>query len=167
MGGRMALRFAAAFPDALRSLVLVDSALDGQSWTPAWQARWSAMQQAASSGRVSEAVELWLTHPLFHSAHALPAAGRALDRMIRDYSGWHLQHKDPARVPSPPLAARLDAIRVPSLVMLGALDLPDFHAVADRLAAGLPLARLVTTAFLSALESFWRSLPPNEERPVH
>src|ERR1035438_5607654 len=32
MGGRMTLRFAAAYPQSVRSLVLADSALDGHGW---------------------------------------------------------------------------------------------------------------------------------------
>ena len=141
MGGRMALRFAAACPGSVRSLVLADSALDGQTWSDDWQTRWQAMCVAAKAGQLVDAKRQWAEHPLFDRARANPLAASLLARMVDDYSGWHWHSSDTARVPSPPLAHRLGEIRVPSLVITGADDLPDFQAVGKILAAGLPEAR--------------------------
>ena len=141
MGGRMVLRFAAAYPGSVRSLVLADSALDGQTWSDDWQTRWKAMCSAAKAGQVAEAKRLWVEHPLFDRARANPVAGSLLARMVDDYSGWHWHNSDTARVPSPPLVERLGEIRVPSLVITGAHDLSDFQAVGKILAAGLREAR--------------------------
>jgi 3-oxoadipate enol-lactonase len=141
MGGRMALRFAAAYPAAVRSLVLMDCALDGHEWSEDWRSRWSKMSAAAKAGMLTEAKRQWFDHPLFESARASSTAAPLLARMIDDYSGWHWVHSDPARVPSPPLAERLAEIRVPSLVVMGERDLPDFHHIAARLIQYLPGAR--------------------------
>src|SRR6266700_283897 len=64
MGVRMALRFAAMYPQSVRSLVLADSALDGQTWSADWQTRWNGMCHAARAGQLAEAKRLWLEHPL-------------------------------------------------------------------------------------------------------
>ncbi len=61
--------------------------------------------------------------------------------MVEDYIGWHWSNKDPARVPSPPLAERLNEILLPVLVMTGERDIPDFQAVANLLAEKLPNVR--------------------------
>jgi pimeloyl-ACP methyl ester carboxylesterase len=141
MGGRMALRFASAYPGAVRSLALVASALDGHEWSEDWRSRWSHICTAAKAGMLAEARRQWFEHPLFESARASSTGASLLARMIDDYSGRHWQITDPARVPSPPLAERLAEIRVPALVVMGERDLPDFHRGADRLIKGLPAAR--------------------------
>jgi len=141
MGGMMALRFALAYPQSVRSLVLADSALDGHSWSTDWQARWSGMREAAKAGQLAEAKRRWLDHPLFASVRADPLSASLLARMVEDYSGWHWHNKDTARVPSPAVADRLGEIRVPSLVITGAQDLADFHSIANLLAAKLPAVR--------------------------
>ena len=141
MGGRMALRFAAAHPEMVRSLVLADSALDGYTWSDDWQSRWTAMCTKGRADRVSEAKRLWLGHPLFDSARDTPSCGPLLSKMIDDYSGWHWKQKDRARMPSPPLAERLQDICTPSLVITGSRDILDFQAIGKLLEDGLPRAR--------------------------
>ena len=169
MGGRMALRFAAGYPRAARSLVLADSALDGQPWSPDWQARWNGMCEAAQGGELADAKRLWLEHPLFNSTRDHPEAASLLTRMVGDYSGWHWHNRDPARAPTPPLANRLGEIRAPCLVVTGAQDIPDFQNVAQHLMQNLPAAQRcildgaghmvnleAPRAFDEALLAFWR-----------
>jgi|SRR5579862_425172 len=138
MGGRMALRFAAAYPPSIRSLVLADPALDGQSWSTDWQTRWSGMCSAARAGQLADAKRQWLEHPLFDSSRTNPTTTAHLTRMVDDYSGWHWHNKDLARVPSPALAERLGEIRTRTLVITGEHDIPDFQAVGNLLAEKLP-----------------------------
>ena len=165
----MALRFAAAYPQSVRSLVLADSALDGHSWSEDWQTRWNGLCQAATEGRLVDARRHWLEHPLFNSARANPACASLLARMVEDYSGWHWCNRDTARSPSPALATRLGEISTPALVITGSQDIPDFQAIAATLAAGLPDAqRLViedaghmvnleaSQVFNAELQRLWR-----------
>jgi 3-oxoadipate enol-lactonase len=172
MGGRIALRFAAAYPGSIRSLVLADSALDGQLWTEDWQTRWTGICDAAKSGGVAEAKRLWLEHPLLATARADRSTLSMLAQMVDDYSGWHWHNSDTARVPAPSLATRLHEIRVPTLVVTGEDDLQDFQTVAATLARNLPGARrcVIEKAghmvnleapekFNAAIVKFWRSVP--------
>lgn len=143
MGGQFALRFALVYPQAVRSLVLADSALDGYRWSAGWQERWKDILDAARAGDLEEAKRRWLHHPLFAPALEHPAVAANLAAQIGGYSGWHWVNRDPDRVPSPPVMERLEQIAHPSLVMVGERDLPDFQAIADILAGGLLHSRKV------------------------
>jgi pimeloyl-ACP methyl ester carboxylesterase len=141
LGGRLALRIAAQAPRIVRSLTLVDSALDGHSWSEDWSERWQAMVTAGKTD-VNQAKSLWLQHDLFEPARSRPAVAGALDAMVRRYSGWHFHSDDPGLGPTTPVAEMLSTILVPTLVIVGALDLPDFQAIARRLAGEMPRASL-------------------------
>jgi 3-oxoadipate enol-lactonase len=146
LGGRVALRVAAQEPDAVRSLTLADPALDGHVWTEDWLQRWRGMTEAAKRGDLPRAKKLWREHILFAPANGNPMLAAALQVMIERYSGWHLAHPDPGTAPTTPVAAALRGISIPTLVAVGALDLPDFHSIAQRLAQALPQAELHTIA---------------------
>jgi len=171
MGGRFALRFAAAFPEMVRSLVLADSALDGYTWSADWQMRWKSLCGSAKSGAIEEAKRQWLEHPLFDAARSLPSCRSLLSEMVADYSGWHWHNRDTANAPSPPVGERLGDLVIPALVIVGSRDLPDFQAIAERLSAELPLARRAmiedaghmvnleaSESFNKVVEEFWREL---------
>ncbi len=143
-GGRIAARFALTHPKSVRSLVLVDAALDGHAWSADWQDRWSAIVAAAKAGSVPRARRLWLEHPLFAPAREHASVASRLAEMVNGYSGWHWQNSDPGIAPDPPVARRLAEIRAPTLVITGARDLPDFQTIADALASGIPGAARVT-----------------------
>jgi 3-oxoadipate enol-lactonase len=146
LGGRVALRVAATHREAVRSLTLADPALDGHVWTADWLQRWRAMTEAAKRGDLSAAKALWREHILFAQANAQPHVADALCVMIDRYSGWHLRHPDPGTAPQVPTAHMLADISIPTLVMIGELDLPDFQAIARRLSRKLPRVELQTIA---------------------
>jgi pimeloyl-ACP methyl ester carboxylesterase len=56
--------------------------------------------------------------------------------MMDSWSGWHLEH--PEHYPYRSISHRLAEIAAPALVAVGELDLPDFHAIARRIAARVP-----------------------------
>jgi 3-oxoadipate enol-lactonase len=141
MGGWIATNTTLTYPHLVRSLTLVDSALIGHAWSEDWKTRWRVMRQAAERRGPKAANQLWLEHPLFAPARAKPERARRLAEMIGDYSGWHWMNKDMHRPILPPDSSRLDAITQPTLVLVGELDLPDFHTIARALAAGIPGAR--------------------------
>lgn len=171
MGGRMALRFALAYPQSVRSLVLADSALDGHAWSADWLMRWNELCQASTEGCLAEVRRQWLEHPLFASAREQPACASLLARVIQDYSCWHWCNRDTARTPAPAIAKRLDEIRAPALVITGSRDIEDFQAIGKTLASGLPNARQVVIKgaghmvnleaaqeFNAELQKFWTQL---------
>lgn len=142
-GGRHALRFALAYPQALRSLTLVGSALDGHVWSPQWQAMWNLVDGTAKAGDLAGAKRLWLEHPLFGPARERAGVAAHLGEMVHDYSGWHWLHTDPGVAPDPPAVKRLDTIQVPTLIVVGDRDLSDIHRIADALISGIRGASLI------------------------
>jgi pimeloyl-ACP methyl ester carboxylesterase len=140
-GARIATRFAVTHPKAVRSLMLVDAALDGHVWSADWQERWATIVAAAKAGSLGRARRLWLDHPLFAPARAQPTVATRLAEMVNAYSGWHWQNSDPGTAPDPPVDQRLGQIHAPTSILVGERDLPDFHAIADTLAAAIPGAK--------------------------
>ena len=51
--------------------------------------------------------------------------------MISDYSGWHWLHNDPVQNKYHPAAKRLGDLLIPTLVLVGEYDLPDFRKSAE------------------------------------
>lgn len=136
-GARIAARFALTHPKDLRSLTLVDAALDGHVWSTDWQERWSSITAAAKAGNLARSRRLWIEHPLFAAAREQPALAARLAEMVHAYSGWHWEHADPGTAPDPPVNRRLSQVRAPTLVMIGERDLPDFQAIALTLSSGI------------------------------
>jgi 3-oxoadipate enol-lactonase len=144
LGGRVALRLSAPPPQAVRSLTLADPAMDGHIWTADWLRRWRKMTDATKGGDLGQAKKLWREHPLFAPANKDPQVAEALRVMIDRYSGWHLGHQDPGSAPARHVAQILPSISIPTLVVVGELDLPDFQSIARRLVQELPQAELRT-----------------------
>jgi 3-oxoadipate enol-lactonase len=142
-GGAVAIDFALAYPAMTRALIVVDTALNGHAWSEEWSARWRSIRRTARTLSARAANEEWLRHPLFAPANEHPAVAARLRRMVGDYSGWHWGNRDPQRGHDPPATRRLREITVPTLVILGERDLPDFHAIADRIADNVSDARKI------------------------
>jgi 3-oxoadipate enol-lactonase len=143
LGGRIALHHALLYPDATLSMLLIGSALDGFDWSDQWDASLDAIAECALESGPAAANEMWLQHDLFAAAREQPDARAKLAQIVRECSGWNWVHESPARGIDPPASHRLNEVRVPTLVVVGERDLPDFQRIADRLAAGIPSARKV------------------------
>lgn len=146
MGGRVALQLALERPSAVRSLTLVDSVLDGFRMSDAWGQHWRRIVAVAEAGDVAQARQLWLEHELFAAARSRADVAPALEAILARYSGWHWNHADPGRLPARPAGEVLATVSVPTLVVVGDLDLPDFQAIARRVVAEVPRATLKVIA---------------------
>src|ERR1700680_2944693 len=62
MGGRIALHYALEYPAATRSLLLVDSALDGHKWSAQFVASSAAIEERARGAGVAAGNDMWLAH---------------------------------------------------------------------------------------------------------
>jgi len=142
LGGGAAINFAVLHPERVRGLVPVDSSLGGFAYSQEFNAMMGQFQRAAVEQGVEAAKEMYFQSPVFEQARAIPAVSEGIRAALRDYSGWHWLHEDRGRGLDPPAIARLGAIQVPTLVIVGEHDLPDFRAIADTLARGIPGARL-------------------------
>lgn len=145
-GGRLALRFALDHPNTVKSLTLIDSALEGHSWSEDWNQKMNSVLSEAGRGDLKAAKQLWLAHDLFASARRNVKLAADLAVMVERYTAWHWWNPDPVRRSAVPTAKALATLQCPTLVLIGELDLPDFQAIARRLAAEIPRATLHTIA---------------------
>ncbi len=137
-GGAVALQTALAYPDRVEKLVLVGSGLPGWSFGEEMQANWDDEQAAIDAGDLDAATEVsvrfWVAPE--HRDFVRPMQRRALELQTA--------HAEP-EVLWPELPP-LSTLRMPTLVVVGERDQPDFHAIARHLAAEIPVARFAEVA---------------------
>ena len=134
-GGVVALRTALAHPDRVSKLVLVDAGLPAWDWTEEMRDYWAAEEAAIEAGDLDAATEVnlefWIAPE--HRDEVRPQQRLALELQTA--------HEEPEVLwpEMPPLSS----LTMPTLVVVGELDKPDFHAIAKHLAEEIPNADLV------------------------
>jgi pimeloyl-ACP methyl ester carboxylesterase len=134
-GGRIALELAATQPSLVTALVLVAAGLPGVG-SPELDAideREEALYEAGDYAAAAQLmVETWV-----------PGAPEQVRAYVREAQEAAYARPAPTWLPrlDPPVTERLAVIRCPVLLVDGALDRPEFHAIADRLERELPDVR--------------------------
>ena len=139
MGGGVAVDFTLAYPECVRSLVLVDAAISGFPYT----ADWGNPGATARGSGVEAGKTVWLNGVLFEAIRALPEPWARVRQMVADYSGHHWLHRSTERRPAHEAFSQLERLSMPALALVGERDLPDFHAIAEAVAQRAPNARRV------------------------
>jgi pimeloyl-ACP methyl ester carboxylesterase len=140
-GGAVAVDIALARPERVLSLTLVDALLFGRA---SGIAAWGRCAELSRRGLYDEARRVWIEDPLFASARTNPEAMCALEEMARDYAGGHWAGRTTSRWLFDDPANRLGAIRVPTMVVDGEIDTPNFRAMAAEYVERVPHARRAT-----------------------
>lgn len=142
MGGRIAAEFVQWHPQAAMSLVTVDADITGLPFRTLG-ATLGPIFAAGKAGDVAAAKRMFLEHAIFAPALRRPQVAARVRRMAEEYSGWHFAHIGDGleRRPAVKTADALRDFALPTLALVGELDAPDFHDVADGIAARVPGAR--------------------------
>jgi len=135
-GGRIALETALAHPDGVPRLVLVDAALGDHDWSDDMTSYFEREEELLGVDDLDAATELTL------SLFAAPRVRDVLRPMQR--RAYELQQEAGEPQVEWPERKSLSSLRPPTLVLVGEHDRPDFHAIARRIAAEAPDARLET-----------------------
>ena len=158
-GGKVALEAVLEYPEVARALVLAGAPLGGYDWSAALEEDEAEIEAAFIAGDFDRAaavdLRVWIAGPYRTPSDLDPAFRERAYRLAR-----HVYEvaADVAAQPEPlePAAReRLSAVRVPALVLVGALDQPAMREMAGVMARGIPAARLVSipdTAHLPSLE---------------
>ena len=145
LGASVAIETALLAPRLVRSLTLIDaSAVAGYPWPPQLSQMFAGVHATAKSGDMAAAKAQWASVEWFAPSRAKPQVAAFVDEMLADYSGWHFVHRNPVKKFDPPANDRLGEIAVPTLVIVGELDLAYYNVpLAERLRDAIPGARLV------------------------
>jgi 3-oxoadipate enol-lactonase len=133
-GGTLALRTALAHAGEVERLVLVGAGLPAWDWTEEMRGYFDAEEQAIDAGDLEAATEVnmqfWVKPE--HRDEVRPQQRRALELQTA--------HEEPELLW--PEMGSLSKLEMPTLVVVGAADHADFHAIAEHLASGIRNADL-------------------------
>jgi len=140
MGGAIALHFALTFPQQTAAVVAIDSALPGYHYSQELSGIISALVRAVRQEGARQALQrYWLPSPLFDGLRRFPDRFRLLERMVLEFPA--ADYQDQTLYAPAALTERLGEVKAPTLVLVGELDMLDFHLIADILAENIPGAR--------------------------
>jgi len=147
-GGELAINFALAYPEAVRSLVLIEPDIQGAQGlpplTPEEEASLAAVAAALEQGdRIGAALAIVDLHPLVTIAKDVPGVRELVQAAFTDYTWFHFLNADPVVQPEIPAAERIEEITVPTLLVVGDSTTEFQKIEVDRLAETLPDAEKV------------------------
>lgn len=152
-GGRVAVEFAASWPDRVTDLVLLCALIPGHEPSAALRAFWAQENALFDTGDIAAAADLnvatWLG----------PAASQAVRDQVRQMQRHAFEVQLSADEEFSPASGEVDlsAISARCLALSGGHDLPDFRQIAARIPDLIPGAR--------HLELPWAGHLPSLERP--
>jgi pimeloyl-ACP methyl ester carboxylesterase len=140
-GSRLAVDYTLAHPDQVEALVLVGPVISGLPYSEHFLRRglvnYRPMFQEKSREKL---IEAWVQDPYLTDSHDAQARTR-LRELLTKSPGPLTANFPESRPPDRPAVGRLAEIHVPTLILVGASDIPDVHAHAGVLEAGIHGAR--------------------------
>ena len=146
-GGLVALDFTLTYPEMVRHLILVAPSVSGSSPSERIKAFWDAEEQALEQGDLQAATELnlrlWVDGPQRRPEQVDPQ----VRQKVHDMQMTIFQKPEPEDIDEipidPPAIGRLSEVRIPTLIIVGDLDLQEKLDLADQLELELPYGELV------------------------
>jgi 3-oxoadipate enol-lactonase len=133
-GGELSLDFTLRYPNVVEQLVLVGAVLSGLPYSDHFLNRGIVNSQPFEKNDVAGGLANWAKDKYLLAPGHEAAQKRLLALLTA--SPQDLNHSDYAR-PTPPALGRLHEIRVPTLILVGDADIPDVHAHAGAIEAGI------------------------------
>jgi len=147
-GGEIAINFALAYPEATRSLVLIEPDIQGAqglpAMTPEAEASLAAVFAALDKGdRAGAARAIVDIHPLVAVSKDVPGVRDLILQVFTDYQWFQFLNENPVVQPDPSPAERIGEIAVPTLLVVGDSTTEYQKIEVDRLAEQVPKAEKV------------------------
>lgn len=147
-GGEIAINFALAYPEMVRSLVLIEPDIQGAQGLPAltpeeeasFAAVFAALEKEDNAGAALAIVDM---HPLVAVAKDVPDARELILSAFTDYQWFQFLNENPVVQPEIASAGRIEEITVPTLLVVGDSTTDYQKTEVDRLVEGLPDAEKV------------------------
>ena len=145
-GARLALRYAVTRPQRLRSLILQGAVVDGLvvDGPEHENIPFFDYTELARAGKMEVMRRRWSQHPLLALRPGLEDARRLLDDILNDYNGADLLDFSPQTfTTSLDVLGKLPRLRVPVLILTGAMETVRLRAHAKKLLELIPDSREV------------------------
>lgn len=139
-GAALSIDFTLAHPDLVRRLVLVGPVVSGMPYSRHFLERGADAFSLLDKGDVKGAIKRW-SNDKYLIASGNDSARRRLYELLSS-NPQDMTHRDFAQRPKPALP-RLHEIQAPTLILVGDADIPDVHAHAGAIEAGIANSRRV------------------------
>jgi 3-oxoadipate enol-lactonase len=136
-GGGVSIDFAIAHPDLVRSLVLVGAVVNGLPGSDHFRTRGGRLPPSPPPSDAGSAIEYWSMTDPYYVSPANPAV-KARVKALMTATPHNVTRSDSfLRRPRWSALSRLAEIHVPALIIVGEDDIPDVHAHAGAIQAGI------------------------------
>jgi 3-oxoadipate enol-lactonase len=142
-GGELSIEFTIEHPSMVEELVLVGAVVHGYPYSAHFMERVEGLMKPLEKNDVAGAISNGVNDKYLTAADHPEARKKMRDLLTaspQDMTHPELALDFPASLP------RLHEIRVPTLVLVGDVDIPDVHAHAGVIEAGIPNARRVVVS---------------------
>ena len=155
LGGSIALDVALTYPERVGALLLLATGLAGYPVGEATAALAAPLGAAFAAGAFARAIDLsvrlWVDGPRRGPEQVDPAVRERFRTLYTDVLRRTRERGRPADLLDPPASTRLDALHVPTLIVVGSGDVPDVLDQAELLARGIAGACKVVLPHLAHL----------------
>jgi 3-oxoadipate enol-lactonase len=142
-GGELSIDFTLAYPEIVQQLVLVGAVVSGMPYSQHFLDRGKHAFELLGKGDLKGAISEWSKDKYLIAPGNDAARKRLFD--LLSANPQDMKHSDyPLR--TKPSLPRLHEIHVPTLLLTGDADVPDVHAHAGAIEAGIPNSRRVVVA---------------------
>jgi len=139
-GGEISINFTLDHPEMVEQLVLVGAVVGGMPYTKHFLERGDALGKPLEKGDIEGAIAA-ATKDKYLIAPENDAARKRMAEIL-SANPQDLTHPE-LELPVKPALPRLGEIHIPTLLLVGDADIPDVHAHAGAIEAGVPTARRV------------------------
>jgi pimeloyl-ACP methyl ester carboxylesterase len=139
-GGEISINFTLDHPEMVEQLVLVGAVVGGMPYTQHFLERGDALGKPLEKGDIEGAI-VAAAKDKYLTASGSDAARKRMAEIL-SANPQDLTHPE-LELPVKPAMPRLGEIRIPTMLLVGDADIPDVHAHAGAIEAGVPRARRV------------------------
>jgi len=138
LGGRIAIDFALAWPERVRSLVLAAPAVTGAPFDPAAEPWIGDYMKALQARDTIGAADAWLRSAAMAAAMERPELAGRIRTLTYRNSGVLAGPPPRERVPQPLAWTRLTDVKAPTLLLIGTRDSRMLRTISDTVSARVP-----------------------------